>query len=118
MYVGGDGKPRFGLQGPGNGFRFTVTGPTRVDDGRWHHVVGTYVPGVMRFYVDGRLAGERVDATAPFVYDGYWRVGRESLDAWPGEPGVYGFTGEVDTARVWYRALDQTAVEALYAQGR
>jgi hypothetical protein len=117
LYVGSGGSVNFGVQGSSE-FRFVTAGRTVVTDGEWHHAVGTYRSGLMELWVDGELEGRRTDARSLKDYAGSWRVGRESLDPWPGQPADYTLHGEVDTVRVYDVALDADAVAAHFAAGR
>ena len=117
LYVGADGTLLFGVQGS-NDFRFAVGGQSVVTDGEWHHAVGTFRPGSMELWLDGELQGRRTDARSAKSYYGSWRVGRESLASWAGEPADYTLRGDVDTVRVYDTALDAAAVAAHHAAGR
>ncbi|MBD8659166.1 hypothetical protein IFT72_03050 [Frigoribacterium sp. CFBP 8754] len=117
LYVGADGTLHFGVQGS-NDFRFALGGRSVVTDGEWHHAVGTFRPGSTELWLDGELQGRRTDARALKAYNGSWRVGRESLASWAGEPTDYTLRGDVDTVRVYDTALDAAAVAAHHAAGR
>lgn len=117
LYVGSDGTLHFGVLGS-NEFRFAIGGRGDVTDGDWHHAVGTYGSGTMRVYLDGELLGQRTDNRSPKVYPGSWRVGRESLASWAGEPTDYTFHGDVDTVRAYDTVLDAATVAAHHAAGR
>ncbi len=69
--AGGNGTFRFEVSGTlPSGSR--ADGSTNVNNGRWHHVAGTYDGTEYKLYVDGRLDGS-MDATGPIdTYDGYW----------------------------------------------
>jgi hypothetical protein len=117
LYIGADGTLQFGVQGS-NDFRFTVGSRATVADGEWHHAVGTFRPGSLELWLDGELQGRRTDNGSAKAYSGSWRVGRDSLDPWPGQPADYTFHGAVDTVRVYDQALDTAAVAAHLAAGR
>ncbi|NQW86309.1 MULTISPECIES: LamG-like jellyroll fold domain-containing protein [unclassified Frigoribacterium] len=117
LYVTADGLVSFGVQGS-NDFRFAVASRSRVDDGEWHHAVGTFRPGGLDLWLDGVHQAGRSDNRAAKTYDGSWRVGRESLDPWPGQPADYTFRGDVDTVRVHDRVIDAPSVAAHHSAGR
>jgi len=117
LFVDTDGRLRFGTEESGSQFKFMVATPTRVDDGQWHHAVATFTPGSMVLYLDGERQGSRTDARSLRQYDGFWRVGRQSLSGWAGS-GAWAFLGDVDTVRVHDRVLDPATVAAEYAAGR
>lgn len=118
LYVSTTGTLRFGVQGSETGFRFTVPSTGRVDDGAWHHAVGTFTPGRQTLWLDGVRQGDRPDNSSPRVYSGFWRVGRQSLDAWPYTKYPYEFNGLVDHVRVYPTVLDEATVRAHHAAGR
>lgn len=117
LWVTADGRLGYGVQGS-NDFRFMTGSAARVDDGRWHHAVGTFRAGRLEVWLDGTLVGARTDITSAKQYDGYWRIGRESLDPWPGQPSDYTFRGDVDTVRVYDRVLTPSIIADHAAAGR
>ncbi|WP_267421724.1 MULTISPECIES: LamG-like jellyroll fold domain-containing protein [unclassified Curtobacterium] len=117
LFIDTGGRLRFGTEESGSQFKFAVTSAGRVDDGQWHHAVGTFTSGSMVLWLDGERQGSRSDARSLRQYGGYWRVGRQSLDGWSGS-GAFAFTGDVDTVRVHDRVLDPATVAAEYAAGR
>ncbi|MCS6583133.1 LamG-like jellyroll fold domain-containing protein [Curtobacterium citreum] len=118
LYVGASGQLMYGVQGAGGGFRFTTGSAARVDDGQWHHAVGTFRRGRAELWLDGALVGTRTDITSANQYNGHWRVGRESLDPWSGQPSDYTFRGDVDTVRVYDRVLEEASIAAHHEAGR
>lgn len=117
LFVDASGKLRFGVQGD-KGWRFADVSTTTVTDGAWHHAVGSFTSGSLDLYLDGVLQQHRDDAKALQSYAGSWRVGRESLDGWTGQPASFTFVGDLDTARVYDTALDAAAVREHFAAGR
>lgn len=86
--------------------------PAQVWDGAWHHVVGTYDGQRVRLYLDGVEVGGGSPDTHPIVY------GLASSDPYI---GTYrggcelGFTGDLDTVRIWGAALTSAEVAPLAA---
>ncbi|MFK8038852.1 MAG: LamG-like jellyroll fold domain-containing protein [Crocinitomicaceae bacterium] len=81
---------------------------TRVDDGKWHHVVGTYNSGLASIYIDGVLdatATRGVTVGSGIVRYGFIGCGSEapSFNGNRG-PNQY-FDGEIDELRIWSKAL-------------
>jgi PKD repeat protein len=75
IYMNNDGTVVFGVW---TGFTNTITSPTALNDGLWHHVVASQSNAVgMRLYVDGTLAGSNGQTDAQ-DYAGYWRVGGDN----------------------------------------
>lgn len=117
LFVDANGKLRFGVQGD-KGWRYADVSTTTVTDGAWHHAVGSFTAGSLDLYLDGVLQQHRDDAQALQSYTGSWRVGRESLDGWAGQPSSFTFIGDLDTARTYDTALDAAAVREHFAAGR
>lgn len=117
LYVGADGLLRFGVEGSGSQFKFTVTSAARITDGEWHLAVATFQARSMVLWVDGVQQGSRSDAVTLRQYDGHWRAARQTLSGWPGA-GSYVYSGDVDTVRVYDRVLDASTIAAQYAAGR
>ena len=115
LYVGNDGRVRFGVFNP-TGTR-VITSPTSLVDDAWHHVVGTLGGGVMRLYVDGQQVGEITNVRLAANIWGVWRVGGDNLNGWPNRPlGDY-FTGTIDEVAVYPRALTAAQVAQRFAIG-
>jgi hypothetical protein len=112
VYLDSAGHVHFGVQGADNGFRFQVPSSTTVHDGTWHHVVGTFTPGRLELWLDGFAENSRADLQNPETTNGYWRVGRQSLDSWPGTSYPYDFAGEVDHVRIYDRVLTDDEIRA------
>ena len=75
VYMSNDGTVTFGVW---TGFTNTITTPTALNDGKWHHVVATQSTTVgMALYIDGALAGTN-GQTGSQAYTGYWRVGGDN----------------------------------------
>lgn len=117
LYIGADGVLRFGVEGSGSQFKFTIGSDAPVNDGAWHHVVATFEARSMTLWVDGSLQGSRSDAVTLRQYPGHWRAGRQTLSGWPGAAG-YAFTGDVDTVRVHDTVLDAAEVAQAFQAGR
>jgi hypothetical protein len=81
----------------------------RVDDGEWHHVVGTFIHGTLRIFIDGV---PQPAATGGSTFGsgnrrfGYIGTGSESAEynLEPRTPAAY-ILGEVDDVRIYHRAL-------------
>ena len=95
------------------GFTYVVS-PASYNDGKWHHVVATQNGTVMVLYVDGVQVGTTTAAGNPQAYDGYWRVGYDSLATWGAVPTSYYFNGNLDEVGIWSRALSAAEVLQLY----
>ena len=90
---------------------YGVTGPTRVDDGQWHHIAGTYDGTTMHMYVDGVLqasnsalpAGPIDNCPGGTLRFGLW---------WQNFPDRW--VGDMDEMYIYNRALTPTEVTQLF----
>jgi hypothetical protein len=80
-------------------------GVTNIYDGRWHHVVGTRSGATLKIYVDGRIEGTGTSSN-PIVDNGCnVAIGRDGACC-------ESFTGSMDDARLWQRALEDDEILA------
>jgi hypothetical protein len=87
---------------------------TRVWDGKWHLVVGTFDGTNIRLFVDGSEVGSGTRYPGPLEY-----MLRDSNDLFIGDyPGcqIHNFLGVIDDVMVWKRALTPAEVTALTTQ--
>jgi DNA-binding winged helix-turn-helix (wHTH) protein len=90
--------------------RSMATSSTRVADGRWHQLAGTYAEGRAVLFVDGVQESAVAMSTEP-------QVPAERQTPWVIGNGIEkhtGFRGVVDDVRIWPRALRADEVAALY----
>ncbi|MFW8745054.1 LamG domain-containing protein [Mesorhizobium japonicum] len=115
LYIETTGKLDFGTY---SGATQVVTSPAAVNDGKWHHAVGTLSASTgMRLYLDGSLVASNASYTAAENDTGYWRVGYDSLSGWPNSGSGY-FSGQLRYAAAYSIVLSQTQVQNHFAAGR
>ncbi|WP_369371111.1 LamG-like jellyroll fold domain-containing protein [Promicromonospora sp. Populi] len=108
LYIDSGGRLQFGVN---NGSRLTLRSPARVNDGAWHHVVGTLGSGGMQLFVDGVRVGNRTDVTNGQAFNGYWRIGADTLSNWPNRPLLGDrYTGVADDVAIYPTALSTATV--------
>ena len=107
VYLQNDGAVTFGIY---DGSTRTVSSAPGTNDGAWHHVVGTFAPGSMKFYLDGVLLGTQSVNNAE-AYTGYWRIGDDNLNAWPNQPASSGVAGTIDEVAIYPSALSADQVQ-------
>ncbi|MET1007942.1 MAG: LamG domain-containing protein, partial [Propionibacteriaceae bacterium] len=97
LYIDNTGKINFGVH-PGT-TRLVVTSANAVNDGKWHHAVGTLSKSGMKLFVDGQVQGSRSDVShGQHLNMGWWRLGGDTVSGWP-NAGTNGyFNGSVDEA--------------------
>lgn len=113
IYMANDGRVSFGVY---TGGTVTVTSPQSLNDGQWHHIVGTQGPEGMRLYVDGLRVGLNSVSAAQGYY-GVWRVGGDQLNGWPNQPSSNFFAGQIDEVAIYGAALKPAAVANHYVLG-
>lgn len=123
LYIDNAGKMRFGVDvglqdGPKSATMLTLASPGRVNDGRWHHAVGTLDSTGMRLYIDGKLVASRGDAKRARDITGYWRIGGDRLTYWPARPASDFYAGAIDEVAVYHRALSAREVGTHFAAAK
>lgn len=113
IYMRNDGKVSFGVW---SGSASLVTSGAALNDGKWHHLVATMVPGRTELFVDGVSQGTKAPAAAQ-AYGGYWRVGADSLAGWPLTPTSAAMRGSIDEAAVYPVQLTAADVQSHYSLG-
>ncbi len=109
IYMGTDGRIKFGWY---SGALNIVSSTNTLNDGQWHHAVGTHdASNVGKLYIDGVLQGTLTNPAE--VYNGYWRIGGYKLEFWTSGSDGY-FTGEIDEARIYNVALSAQEVSDLF----
>ena len=85
LYLGPDGRAFFGVWG--NNARTTISSTGPVNDGAWHHLVGTVsAADGMRLFIDGARVASGASPGSTSVISGHWRVGGDILNGWPTVP--------------------------------
>ena len=94
----------------------TVASVAKVNDGVWHHGVGTLSGAGQFLYLDGALVASTAAVTTAQNYSGYWRIGYDNLNGWPNPPSGY-FNGSLAWAAAYSFALSAAQVTAHYRAG-
>lgn len=117
FYVDSGGRLSFGVN---SGSRLTLRSPGRVDNGAWRHVVGTLGSNGMQLFVDGVRVANRTDITSGQAYNGYWRIGADTLSGWPNRSLLGGdrYTGAIDDVAVYPTVLSAAQVLDHYTVAR
>ncbi|WP_371327797.1 LamG-like jellyroll fold domain-containing protein [Modestobacter sp. DSM 44400] len=116
VYLTNGGQLVFGVYN--NGY-YTAGGTSAYNDGRWHLATATFSPGTgMKLYADGALVAQSSATRSAEVYNGYWRIGQDSLAGWPSTPTSSFLAGSVAYPSVYNRVLSAAEVSAQYSAGR
>jgi PKD repeat protein len=110
LYMDNTGRVLFGVD---NGTKRALASPTALNNGAYHHVVGTLdaVLGTS-LYVDGVRVARDASVTTATSFLGHWRIGGDSLSGWPSAPTNASFAGVIDDVAVYPTALHYDAVAA------
>jgi PKD repeat protein len=112
LYLGNNGAVNFGSRA-GSSNR-VLTSQAGLNNGQWHHAVGTVGPDGMALYVDGVRVGFRADTTVGAAYNGFWRIGGDNLSGWANRPTSDYFAGAIDEVAVYSNALTGKQVRDHY----
>ncbi|MCG2700589.1 LamG domain-containing protein, partial [Candidatus Parcubacteria bacterium] len=96
-----------------SGTTYTATSTTDINDSQWHHIVGSYDGTTMKIYIDGTLEDTNTDFSGNLpIVDGNVRIGAD----YQSTPDNF-FSGLIDEARIYNRALSADEVGELYRAG-
>ena len=103
-----------GSSGDSKAVREINSRPLRIDDGRWHHVAGTYDGTVQRLYLDGELLSQERRWKGRVPANNYdLTIAANRSDPAADEVGA-SFDGLIDEAMMFNRALSPDEVRQLY----
>jgi PKD repeat protein len=109
IYMDAAGRVYFGVYNNGV---YTTRTNSALNDGQWHHVVGTLDGTGMTLYVDGKKVGHNGGTTQAQPYSGYWRIGGDNINGW-GADGAY-FNGDIDDVAIYPTSLTLDQVQKHY----
>ena len=116
IYMTNTGQLVFGVY---QGGTRVVTSPNTYNDGKWHQVAAAFGNGAMQLFVDGALVASRTDTTNAQYFNGYWRVGGDTLSTgWPNAPTRSRFGGAIDDVAVYPSVLSAATVLQHYQLAR
>ncbi len=116
VYMNNAGAISFGVY-PG-GVRRIASGPG-FNDGAWHHIVASLSADGMVLYIDGVEVARDASTTAAQDYTGYWRIGGDNTNGWPGTGSSFYLNGSIDEVAIYPAALTDAQVRSHFkASGR
>jgi O-glycosyl hydrolase len=92
----------------------TIASPGTYNDGRWHLLDATQGPNGLALYIDGELVASAPYTSSAASYQGYWRIGYDTLHGWPEASSSYYFRGDVADVAVYPAALTPAQILAHY----
>jgi hypothetical protein len=102
------------IMGVGDGTNISEPQSVDIPDvGKWHHVVGVFSPGLVKFYIDGKYISQSVVpvnsiVNSPASYPlkiGRYSGGTESFDGFIDEPKIYNYARSDAQIAAEYNAL-------------
>jgi pimeloyl-ACP methyl ester carboxylesterase len=122
LYMDDNGQLHFGIYS--GGFN-TADSLLSYNDGNWHQATATLgsidtlngTNDLANLYMDGVLAGSVGTVFPPQAYNGWWRIGDQTLANWPFQPSSFFFDGLIDEVAVFDRALSPQEVASIYNAG-
>ncbi|MGB3802204.1 MAG: LamG-like jellyroll fold domain-containing protein, partial [Lewinella sp.] len=101
IYMNNAGQLYFGIY---LGAHLTINTAESFNDGEWHNVVATLSPGGIELFVDGELKASDPSVTEGQKYGaaGYWRIGYDNIQGWPGRPSNDHFEGLLDDVNLYH----------------
>lgn len=121
LYINSSGQLMAGTSNTGLLNYSTVTSPSAVTDGKWHHTIVTRdaASNTLRMYLDGAQVATFSGSGSPELYAGYWRLGCAQQTTWPGGNliGKECFKGDMQFAAAYNRVLTPSEVQAHFLAG-
>ena len=97
----------------------TINTSDSYNDGQWHHIVASLSPAGMTLYIDGTRAAHRSDVTKGQVYQGFWRIGGDTLSGWTSRPTSGYIAADIDEVALYSGPLSrQQVLDHYVASGR
>ncbi|TFD07973.1 PKD domain-containing protein [Cryobacterium sp. TMT1-2-2] len=116
VYMDTGGRVWFGVY-PGGAQ--TITSPASYNDGQWHHIVASLGGSGMSLSIDGKKVAQRANVTSGQDYQGFWRIGGDSLNGWPSQPTSAFLAADIAQVAVYSAPLTQKQIVAHFvASGR
>lgn len=106
--TGGDGRPFWRVGTGGNAYSVSS-----VQNGTWHHFVGTHADGVNYLYIDGVYQGQATSTVTPAPDNSALVLG-----ARPGSPPVAPYDGKLDDVAIWNRQLSPAEIKLVFTAGK
>lgn len=102
IFMDTSGRVHFGVY---PGATRVVSSAAGLNNGQWHHAVGSLGPDGMKLFIDGKRVAQRADVTSAQDYSGYWRIGGDN--SWSGGPYL---NGQIDEVAVYDAPLTAAQV--------
>ena len=115
LYMSNSGNLAFANH-TNTGSTATLITPGAYNDGAWHHVAATFSPSAgTALYVDGSVVSSDPTDTTSYPFEGYWRVGGDTVPPGGPTPSSNYFAGTLGDLAIYPTALAESAVQQHYA---
>lgn len=114
LYLSDEGAVYFGAY---DGTNVAINSAAGLNDGAWHLATATLDGSGMRLYVDGKQVAANANTRAE-VSNGWWRIGFDNLNGWPGNHTTFHFRGNLDDVTVYDDTLTAASVREHFVAGR
>ncbi|HEY0870528.1 MAG TPA: LamG domain-containing protein, partial [Acidothermaceae bacterium] len=121
VYMTNSGQLEFGVISGSSvtGTKTTIASTGSYNDGQWHYVVASLGSAGMSLYVDSKRVAQNAAVTTGIHYQGWWRLGGDTLSGYPSTPSNVNFTGSVDDFAFYSTPLTAAQIANHYnASGR
>ena len=117
LYTGPNGGLSFYVYDGNSSYIASPDAGVDIWDDTWHHVVGTYDGESVRLFIDGTEIGS---GTATNIAIGYGLSDSNELylGAYPGQSQQHYFSGKIDEASIYDRALSVAQIQSLFTSGK
>jgi len=93
----------------------TINSALSYNDNNWHLATATLSSlAGSALYIDGILVGADPTSIAGENATGYWRIGYDNINGWTSQPSSFYFSGALDDALIYQRALTSSEAQTLY----
>jgi PKD repeat protein len=87
------------------GAKTTIASTGSFNDGQWHYFVASLGSGGMSLYVDSKRVAQNGAITSAVAYQGWWRLGGDTLSGFANKPSNVNFNGSLDDVAIYSAPL-------------
>jgi len=121
VYIDKNGRVAFGVISGTTvtGAKSTITSSAAFNDGQWHYFVASLGSGGMSLSIDSKQVAQNASVTSAVAYQGWWRLGGDTLNGFSNRPSNTNFNGSLDDVAFYSTPLTTAQIANHYnASGR
>ncbi len=121
VYINKNGQVAFGVISGSTvtGTKTTITSSASFNDGQWHYFVASLGSGGMSLSIDSKQVAQNASVTTAVDYQGWWRLGSDTLNGFANKPTSSNFSGSLDDVAFYSTPLTTAQIANHYnASGR